>query len=81
MKWIQRGMALCLSGALLFSLTAPAFAQETGEPSEKEEVVYTTLEADGSPRKYLCGQPFFRRDHYGLWKLYGGKAPKHRGSH
>lgn len=50
MKWIQRGMALCLSGALLFSLTAPAFAQETGEPSEKEEVVYTTLEADGSPQ-------------------------------
>lgn len=48
MKLWKRGMSLCLAGTLVLGAAAPAYAEERPEPSEKEEVVYATLNADGS---------------------------------
>lgn len=48
MNMLKRGVSLLLSGTLIFAAVVPAYAAETQEPSEKEEVVYATLKADGS---------------------------------
>ena len=48
MKRWKRGMSLCLVGALMVTAAVPAYAAQTPESSEKEEVVYATLKADGS---------------------------------
>jgi putative membrane protein len=48
MKVWKRGMSLCLVGTLVLTAAVPAYAAETPESSEKEEVVYATLKADGS---------------------------------
>ena len=48
MNLFKRGLSLVLSGVLLFVAAVPAYAKEGGEPSEKEEVVYTTLDGNGS---------------------------------
>lgn len=48
MKRWKRGMSLCLVGALMVTAAVPVNAAQTPESSEKEEVVYATLKADGS---------------------------------
>ena len=48
MKRWKRGMSLCLVSALMVTAAVPAYAAQTPESSEKEEVVYATLKADGS---------------------------------
>ncbi len=48
MKRWKRGISLCLVGALMVTAAVPAWAAETPESSKKEEVVYATLNADGS---------------------------------
>ncbi|MGN0171250.1 MAG: hypothetical protein ACI39E_00535 [Acutalibacteraceae bacterium] len=45
----ERAVSLVLSALLLFGLTAPVFAE--GMPSEKEEVIYINLTADGSVKE------------------------------
>lgn len=44
----KRGISLCLAGTIVFAMGVPTYAAETQESSEKEEVVYATLNADGS---------------------------------
>lgn len=50
MKITKRALPVVLSAVLAFSTTMPVFAIESagGTPSQKEEVVYITLAADGS---------------------------------
>lgn len=49
MKLTKRLTAICLSALLAVGAAAPALAKEA-EPSEKEEVIYATLNGDGSLR-------------------------------
>ncbi len=48
MRPIKRALPALLSAAVLFSTATPVFAAEAAAPSEKEEVVYITLAADGA---------------------------------
>ena len=58
MKTSKRTTAIILAALLVFSTTVPALAagdgtgalaEETPEPSAKEEVIYVTLDAAGDP--------------------------------
>ena len=50
MKIVKRVLPVMLSAAIILSAAMPAFAVESagGTPSQKEEVIYITLAADGS---------------------------------
>lgn len=52
MRIIKRILPVCLAAVLALTCTAPAFAAGASAPapSEKEEVVYITLGADGTPQ-------------------------------
>ncbi len=52
MKIIKRTLSAALSGLLVLNPAVPAFAAEASDaaPSEKEEVIYITLDAGGTPK-------------------------------
>lgn len=52
MKFVKRVLPVVLAGVLVLSSAVPAFAAENSSeiPSEKEEVVYVLLSADGSEK-------------------------------
>ncbi len=60
MKIIKRALPVVLSTALILDTAMPVFAAESavGTPSEKEEVIYITLAADGSVKNTYAVNSF-----------------------
>lgn len=52
MKIIKRTLSAALAGLLVLNPAVPAFAAEASDaaPSEKEEIIYITLDAGGTPK-------------------------------
>lgn len=60
MKPVKKILALAMAAVLLFITTVPAFAQN--EASEKEEVIYINLAADGSVKEVYAVNIFGKGD-------------------
>lgn len=64
MKRLNRVLPLALANLLILNSTMPAFAAQPTKkaPSEKEEVIYITLDANGKPKSGYVVNSFSKGD-------------------